>query len=93
MPPILLAQFHITYAPVPSGPTAKRETVHKLTPGGETPRLQPVAVEIFAMCSDKVAAALDAATPGTLHLTLQDWRSGANRRTVVKISPFTGART
>jgi hemolysin-activating ACP:hemolysin acyltransferase len=59
MPGILLRQFHIQYAPGPqNAPDA----------------LVPVSVEIFAMCSEAVAAALKA-NP-RVRLTIQDWRSG-----------------
>jgi hypothetical protein len=48
MPAILLKQFHITYAPVPSGRTVDGQPVFKTD---DKPMLQPVAVELFAMCS------------------------------------------
>lgn len=83
MPPILLKQFHITYAPVPEGRTTKGEPVTKAGSAEEMkPRLLPVAVELYAMCSDAVATALDAADPGALRLTMQDWRSGPHKKVV-----------
>lgn len=86
MPPILLKQFHITYAPVPEGRTVAGEAVSKVGAGSNAnPRLQPVGVELYAMCSDAVAAALDAAAPGKVALAMQDWRGGANKRVVRKV--------
>jgi hemolysin-activating ACP:hemolysin acyltransferase len=82
MPPILLKQFHITYARIPDGLTTKGEPVHQRS---ETkPRLQPVAVELFAMCSEAVASALETGTFGKTRLSISDWRSGSNRRTVYR---------
>jgi hemolysin-activating ACP:hemolysin acyltransferase len=77
MPPILLKQFHITYAPAPSGHSVRGEAVRSAAEAGKQ-NLQPVSVELFAMCSDAVAAALDA-NPG-IRLSFQDWRSGPNKR-------------
>lgn len=91
MPPILLKQFHIVYAPVADGRTVKGEAVRKTGAEGTKERLQPVAVELYAMCSDAVAMALDAAEPGQLALTMQDWRSGPNKRAVRKVAPFAAA--
>jgi hemolysin-activating ACP:hemolysin acyltransferase len=88
MPPILLKQFHITYAPVPDSRVLRGEPVHKGGDDAAKSRLQPVAVELYAMCSEAVAAALDAAEPGKLSLTMQDWRSGKNRKLVRKITTF-----
>jgi len=87
MPPILLRQFHITYAPVPDGRTVKGEPVRAAgdaVQAAAKPRLQPVAVELYAMCSDAVAAALDAAELGKLALTIQDWRSGLTKKIVLR---------
>jgi hemolysin-activating ACP:hemolysin acyltransferase len=81
MPPILLRQFHITYAPVPDGRTVKGEPVRAVGRTGDAgttkPRLQPVAVELYAMCSEAVAAALEA-NP-SVRLGIQDWRSGTRK--------------
>lgn len=85
MPPILLRQFHITYAPVPDGRTVKGEPVHISGDSTAKPRLQPIAIELFAMCSDAMAVALDAVAPGELRLTMQDWRSGPHKRVVRKV--------
>ncbi|QQM33126.1 toxin-activating lysine-acyltransferase (plasmid) [Martelella lutilitoris] len=82
MPAILLRQFHITYAPVQGN--AHGDAGHgESHAAGESP-LQPVAVEIFALCSEAVADAIDAAKPGAPRLGIQDWRSGSNRKTVIK---------
>lgn len=90
MPPILLRQFHITYAPVPEGRTVKGESVRPVADQGEDavsePRLQPVAVELYAMCSEVVAAALDSGAASRLALTIQEWRSGRNKRTLLRAS-------
>lgn len=82
MAPILLKQFHITYAPVPATQQAAGDA------STAAPTLQPVAVELFAMCSDIVAAAIDADKNQMLKLTLNDWRSGEHKRIVRRFSPF-----
>lgn len=52
--------------------------------GDDEPHLQPVSVELYAMCSDAVAAALDAPHSGDLKLAFRDWRSGPHKRMVQK---------
>jgi hypothetical protein len=79
MPAILLKQFRITYAPVPSGRTINGQPVFKTD---DKPMLQPVAVELFAMCSPTVSAALDSMPQGKTALKLQDWRSELKRKVV-----------
>lgn len=73
MPAILLRQFHIQYV----------KAVGQSGPNGK-PQLQPVQAELWAMCSDDVAARLDE-DPGAA-LTLADGRSGAQRRTTLLIA-------
>jgi hypothetical protein len=82
MPPILLKQFHITYAPIPNRRTSRGEVVHQVDAGSV---LQPVAIALFAMCSTAVAAALDLRGKGAIPLALQDWRSGSEKRVVLYI--------
>ena len=73
MAPIMLRQFHIEYAEVtpPGAAGASGQTT-----------LQPITVELIAMCSDAVARAIDADTDGTLKLAPNDWRSGTTKRVV-----------
>jgi hemolysin-activating ACP:hemolysin acyltransferase len=81
MPPILLKQFHIKYAPVPDARTVRGEIVRKV--GGDSqgrPRLQPIAVELYAMSSVAVAEALQ--RDPMARLTFQEWCSGQIRTTV-----------
>lgn len=96
MPPILLKQFHITYAPVPSGRTVAGEPVRAAgeaagatdAPGASKPALQPVRAEFHAFMSDAVAARLDAHPEGDLALVMADWHSGPLRRVIRTIAPF-----
>ena len=82
MPGILLRQFHIKYAEVPAGYTVQGDPVRKPDGAEAKPNLQPISVEIFAMVSDAVAAALEA-NPGVA-MTLQDWRSGPHKKVLCK---------
>ena len=84
MPPILLRQFHISYASIISG----ERTENQASKSDAISKLQPISVEFFAMCSEAVAAALDADVEHRLKLTIQDWRSGQHKRIVRKITTF-----
>lgn len=73
MPAIMLRQFHIQYAPL-------TETQSQL--GEQTARqaLIPMQVEIFAMCSEKVAEKI---VEGDYHVPqINEWRSGPERKIV-----------
>lgn len=74
MPAILLRQFHIRYQPSVVGATAEGQPV------GSTAALQPIAVELFAMCSEELVKILDE-NPAR-NLSLSDWNSGAIKRTI-----------
>jgi hypothetical protein len=79
MPAIMLRQFHITYAPIMKSADGTRNAAN-----GKLPHLQPIAVELFALCSPSVAERLrrDRCT----QLTLQDWRSGSEKTVVRSFS-------
>jgi hemolysin-activating ACP:hemolysin acyltransferase len=79
MPAILLRQFHIQYAAAPSGGTMKGEAVHT-NANNRTTNYVPVSVEVFAMCSEAVASALNA--NHKIKLTFQDWQSGTQKHVV-----------
>ncbi|NGN45007.1 toxin-activating lysine-acyltransferase [Mesorhizobium sp. CGMCC 1.15528] len=81
MPPILLKQFYIKYAPVPGGRTVKGELVRSVADNRNL-ALQPVAVELYAMCSDMVAAGLNARPQSKSKLIPSDWRSG-NKKMII----------
>lgn len=74
MPGIVLRQFHIQYAEMPSLPAS----------GNVKPNLQPVSVDVWAMINSTVAARLDA-NPGA-SLSVADWRSGTIRRVMLHSS-------
>ncbi|MEM8837213.1 MAG: toxin-activating lysine-acyltransferase [Pseudomonadota bacterium] len=80
MPAVLLRQFHIQYAEV----RAPQASIPGIDVGEKTQNLQPIKVEVFAMCSDVVAAAIDADPNVTL--SLPDWRSGTKKRTLASFS-------
>lgn len=75
MPAILLRLFHIQYM-----------KVHGQSGLGGKPQLQCVRAELWAMCSKTVAARLDANPSATL--TLADWQSGTERRTLASFTLF-----
>lgn len=87
MPPILLRQFRIFYAPPKETDAAEPGAA----PAGAPPPTQPIGAVLFAMASEAVAAALAADAGAKLRLTPQDWRSGPQRRVVRVIAPFGGA--
>lgn len=80
MPPIMLRQFHITYAPVGAAHISGRS---QDGPGQQT-NLQPVAVELFALESE--AGDFDPSLPLSIPPTLAAWRSGTKRRIVFSVS-------
>lgn len=82
MPAILLEQFRIYYAPVPTrGGPGK---------AGAEGAKQPAACAIWARVSPEVEARLTQAGPRA-RLTLQDWRSGDKPYLIEVIAPFGGA--
>lgn len=84
MPAILLRQFHIQYARIANNVADLEEARKSANASYEQQNLQPVSVEVFAMCSDAVNAALEANPDITL--TLQDWRSGPHKRVLASYS-------
>jgi RTX toxin acyltransferase family len=82
MPGILLRQFHIQYAPVLGARGVLPESANAQDDVSR-PSLIPISVEIFAMCSEVVAAAID--LNPRANLTMQDWRSGAIKKRMFDI--------
>lgn len=80
MPPIILRQFHITYAPI----AAPHIAGNSQNIPGQRPNLQPVAVELFAFESEEKD--FDPAMPLSIPATLAAWRSGTNKRIVFSVS-------
>ncbi|MGV1908197.1 toxin-activating lysine-acyltransferase [Agrobacterium cavarae] len=80
MPPIMLRQFHITYAPVAAPNISGRSQE------GPEPQtiLQPVAVELFAL--EREAKDFDPAMPLLIPPTPAAWRSGTKKRVVFSLS-------
>jgi cytolysin-activating lysine-acyltransferase len=76
MPPILLKQFHILYAP----------SLNSAEPSlsAQKAALQPISVELFAFCSDAVASLVDANSETQVRLVTSDWRSGPHKRLVAR---------
>lgn len=75
MPAVILRQFHIQYTPTA---TPIASDIDAKNSGFA--RLQPISVELFALCSPEVAERLR--LHPTTRLTLQQWRSGEAKVTV-----------
>ncbi|AOF94363.1 toxin-activating lysine-acyltransferase [Sinorhizobium sp. RAC02] len=83
MPPIMLRQFHITYAHSPAEKPAPEESSRSA--GKPDITLQPIAVELFAMVSKEEGTKNVPEMKNDVPSTVAEWRTGLVKRVVLSI--------